>query len=176
MADNTAEDNALSIMASNVVEENAMSSGPATSTPGRDAQFSGFRDNEEITTYYDDQIEDYEDEFEDTVSNTSYDAQDYEMNYEEGGRRVKSVCRRVQKSISSQTDLHNLSKDSIDLEWDEFIDRYYEDLGADIVSEWEKMCRDAKAVRRWAKTRIQSQLREFEDYSTSHTDPNEFSL
>ena len=57
-----------------------------------------------------------------------------------------------------------------------FLGKHYPDLGAELVAEWEKMCRDAKAVRKYTKRKIQEQLSEFQEYSISYTDPEDFSL
>ena len=103
---------------------------------------------------------------------------EYEETPEENGVRVKSTIHVVnnhKSDMGSQTDLHNLSRDSTDLEWDDFIDKHYGDLGVDILTEWEKLCRDARAVRKWAKMKIQTKIWDFEDYSIHHTDPREFS-
>ena len=151
MAEQPNESNAVSIIASNLLVETVLS-GPATSTPTRSSEFEGFRDSNDLdsTTRYDNQIY-----FGDLMDNSS--ESDYEETSEGNGVRVKSTVTVVNNNRSdrgSQTDLHNLSRSSTDLEWDDFIDKHYGDLGVDILTEWEKLCRDAKAVRKWAKSKI----------------------
>ena len=61
-----------------------------------------------------------------------------------------------------------------DLSWEEYSDRYYTEIETDVSLQWEKMWRDFKSLNRWAKERIQGMLKEFEEYSTDCTDPDEF--
>ena len=108
-----------SISAINLVE--TVMSGPATSTPSRESGFEGFRRELDISAHHGNQIY-FESRYDETSNNMIEVEELYNSHFEEEEVQVKSVVRKVQKvqkDYSTQTDLHNLSRDSIDLEWDD---------------------------------------------------------
>ena len=62
--------------------------------------------------------------------------------------------------MSSQSDL-DVTRDTIDLEWEDLKDAHYEEEDEVLVSSWEQLCKETKYLRKWAKTTIQKELREF---------------
>ena len=166
-------------MANNRADENALSTGRTTSTPGGNTNFEGFpNDSEGISTFMGNLPDDCRSESEHTMSDMSYDTQDTENAHETQVRKEMSVRRKERntRSRGSQTSLANISRESVDkdLSWEEYSDRYYTEIETDVSLQWEKMWRDFKSLNRWAKERIQGMLKEFEEYSTDCTDPDEF--
>ena len=150
----------MSMRASNMLE--TMRSSRATSTPSGGQSFEGFvpmsypvRHGNQI--YFGDHYDD-------------------DSQFEEEETQERSVVTKMKKEIFTQTELHELSRDSTDLEWDSFLGKHYSHLGAGLIAEWEEMIRDTKALRKYVKRKIREQLDEFQVYNQYYTDPIDFSL
>ena len=126
-------------------------SGPATSTPAGERVWAGSQDHTDDTLYYD------EETYDSKEGSETY----YEYTYGD-----------VEYTDRSQSEL-DVTRDSIDLEWDELQDAHYEEEDENLVSSWEQQCNEAKQLRRWAKVTISKELREFEEYMRVQRHPRD---
>ena len=131
-----------------------------TSTPAGEGVRLGYQDFSEDTSDTSDYTYDPE---EDSEAYYEYTYGDVEHTYggprEANGERIKSGVRQVtQRSMNSQEELND-TRDTTDYEWDELQDAHYEEEDELLVANWEKLCSEAKSMRRWAKTTIAKELR-----------------
>ena len=162
----------MSMRASNRSE--IMRSSRATSTPSGGQSFEGFVPMS-YPVRHGNQIY-FGDHYDDTDYNIRNTEETYDSHFGEEEVQERSIVTKVKKEICTQTELHDLSRDSTDLEWDGFLGKYYSHLGAGLIAEWEEMIRDTKALRKYVRRKIREQLDEFQVYNHYYTDTIDFSL
>ena len=144
-----------------------------TSTPAGEGRL-GYQDFSEDTSDTSDYTYDPDD---DSEADYEYTYGDVEHTYggprEANGDRIQSGVRQVtQRGVNSQEELND-TRDTTDYEWDELQDAHYEEEDELLVANWEKLCSEAKSMRRWAKTTIAKELREFQAYMEEERHPRD---
>ena len=139
-----------------------------TSTPAGEGVRLGYHEFSEDTSDTSDTSDYTYDPDDDSEAYYEYTYGDVEHTYggpkEANGDRIQSGVRQVtQRGVNSQEELND-SRDTTDYEWDELQTAHYEEEDEILVANWEKLCEEAKAMRKWVKVTIAKELREFQAY------------